>query len=258
MRLNLRTRLLAIAFALSLPGTSLCAQQIQSAEAVGTTGPARPTAPAALNRAKRARQLAKHTTPAKPEEKQSSVSLKNGQLSIDGNSASLAQILNKLVAAGSMTVEGKEPLEPVFGTYGPGTPREVLTQLLTGSGYNFMMIGLAVDGLPRQIILTGRSENIVVPPPVTAEKAASPQRAETAPASAHDAGVAQASPAEGADGDATGAQASSAQLGPGAIEHVPPNEQTDTQDTGTRVQQNIQRLQQMQAAQSQPSTAPQE
>jgi hypothetical protein len=44
----------------------------------------------------------------------------------------------------------------IFGAYGPGQPRDVLSQLLEGSGYNVLMIGDQGQGAPRQIVLTPR------------------------------------------------------------------------------------------------------
>jgi DNA segregation ATPase FtsK/SpoIIIE-like protein len=44
----------------------------------------------------------------------------------------------------------------VFGIYGPGQARDVLSQLLQGSGYNVIMIGDQGEGTPRQILLSMR------------------------------------------------------------------------------------------------------
>jgi hypothetical protein len=46
--------------------------------------------------------------------------------------------------------------ERVFGVYGPGHARDVLSQLLQGSGYNVMMIGDQGQGTPREILLSPR------------------------------------------------------------------------------------------------------
>jgi hypothetical protein len=55
------------------------------------------------------------------------------------------------------TLEGFDKDERVFGIYGPGTARDVITQLLDGSGYNVLMIGDQGQGTPRQIVLTAQS-----------------------------------------------------------------------------------------------------
>jgi hypothetical protein len=42
----------------------------------------------------------------------------------------------------------------VFGTYGPGPARDVLSQLLDGSGYDVLMIGDRGQGTPRRVVLS--------------------------------------------------------------------------------------------------------
>ena len=51
-------------------------------------------------------------------------------------------------------VEGLDKDQRVFGAYGPGPARDVLSQLLQGSGYNVLMIGDQGQGTPRRIVLT--------------------------------------------------------------------------------------------------------
>jgi hypothetical protein len=53
-------------------------------------------------------------------------------------------------------VEGFNADERVFGAYGPGNARDVLSQLLQGTAYNVMMIGDQGQGTPREIVLTSR------------------------------------------------------------------------------------------------------
>jgi hypothetical protein len=53
--------------------------------------------------------------------------------------------------------EGIGADERVFGAYGPGLARDVLSQLLHGTGYNVLMIGDQGQGAPRQIVLTSRN-----------------------------------------------------------------------------------------------------
>jgi hypothetical protein len=79
-------------------------------------------------------------------------------LRIDATNASLHQILNEVSAATGAKVEGLGSDERVFGEYGPGEARDVLGQLLNGSGYNVLMIGDQGEGTPRQIVLSARSK----------------------------------------------------------------------------------------------------
>jgi len=53
-------------------------------------------------------------------------------------------------------LEGFSADQRVFGNYGPGTAREVLSQLLEGSGYNVMLIGDQGEGTPREIVLSSK------------------------------------------------------------------------------------------------------
>ncbi|MGA2671733.1 MAG: hypothetical protein ABSE99_00785 [Terracidiphilus sp.] len=77
-------------------------------------------------------------------------------LRIDASNSSLQQILNDVAASTGAKVEGLSSDERIFGAYGPGQARDVLSQLLEGSGYNVLMIGDQGQGAPRQILLTAR------------------------------------------------------------------------------------------------------
>jgi hypothetical protein len=75
-------------------------------------------------------------------------------LRIEADNSSLGQILSDVAAATGAKVEGLNADQRVFGAYGPGPAREVLSRLLQGSGYNVMMIGDQGQGTPREIVLT--------------------------------------------------------------------------------------------------------
>jgi hypothetical protein len=77
-------------------------------------------------------------------------------LKIDATNASLHEILNDVSTATGAKIEGFGTDERVFGQYGPGLARDVLSQLLHGSGYNVLMIGDQGEGTPRQIVLSTR------------------------------------------------------------------------------------------------------
>jgi hypothetical protein len=78
-------------------------------------------------------------------------------LRIDASNSSLQQILNAVSTATGAKVEGFGSDQRVFGAYGPGRARDVLSQLLQGSGYNVIMIGDQGRGTPRQIVLSARA-----------------------------------------------------------------------------------------------------
>ncbi|MGA9667994.1 MAG: hypothetical protein WBQ94_02230 [Terracidiphilus sp.] len=77
-------------------------------------------------------------------------------LRIDATNSSLQQIMTDVSTATGAKVEGLNRDERIFGSYGPGQARDVLTQLLEGSGYNVLMIGDQGQGTPRQIVFSAR------------------------------------------------------------------------------------------------------
>jgi hypothetical protein len=75
-------------------------------------------------------------------------------LRIVAANSSLAQILDDVSADTGAKVEGMGADQRIFGTYGPGPARAVLSELLDGAGYNVLMIGDQGQGTPRQIVLS--------------------------------------------------------------------------------------------------------
>jgi hypothetical protein len=84
-------------------------------------------------------------------------------LAIDAANSSLEQILKDVSTATGTKVEGLSADQRVFGAYGPGQARDVLSQLLQGSGYNVIMIGDQGQGTPRQILLSVRQAGSAQP-----------------------------------------------------------------------------------------------
>jgi DNA segregation ATPase FtsK/SpoIIIE-like protein len=87
---------------------------------------------------------------------QASVVWDSQGLKIDATNSSLQQILKDVSTSTGVKVDGLTSDQRVFGTYGPGQARDVLSQLLQGSGYNVIMIGDQGQGTPRQILLSAR------------------------------------------------------------------------------------------------------
>jgi hypothetical protein len=77
-------------------------------------------------------------------------------LRIEAANSSLSQILEDVATATGTQVQGFEKDERIFGIFGPGPAREVLSQLLLGSGYNVVMVGDLGVGTPREIQLSFR------------------------------------------------------------------------------------------------------
>jgi hypothetical protein len=113
--------------------------------APGVAGPSAPTALTAPS------LLDKPAQPAK-------VALAGGQLSVDANNSSLSEILHQLATSSGMTIDGLGEDSRIFGTYGPGNPRDILSSLLDGAGYNVLMIGATDSGTPREVLLTQRTK----------------------------------------------------------------------------------------------------
>lgn len=77
-------------------------------------------------------------------------------LRIEAANSSLRQILQNVTTTTGAKVEGMDADERIFGVYGPGPARDVLGQLLLGTGYNVLMIGDQGQGTPREIVLSSR------------------------------------------------------------------------------------------------------
>ncbi len=95
--------------------------------------------------------------PANEKPAQAAITWDSQGLRIEAANSSLQQIMEDVATLTGAKVEGLETDERVFGAFGPGQARDVLSQLLQGSGYNVLMIGDQGQGTPRQIVLTARS-----------------------------------------------------------------------------------------------------
>ena len=70
-------------------------------------------------------------------------------LSIRADNSSLSAILHQVASKSGMQIEGLSGDERVFGTFGPGAPRDVLADLLNGTAYNLVLLGDLSNGAPR-------------------------------------------------------------------------------------------------------------
>jgi len=71
----------------------------------------------------------------------------NGKLIIKAEKASLAEILNEVhrQTGASVSMPPGAQQEQVFGSFGPGAPRDVLASILNGSQFNFIILGAEND-----------------------------------------------------------------------------------------------------------------
>lgn len=79
-------------------------------------------------------------------------------LRIAANNASLRQIINDVAQATGATIEGAVPEERVYGDYGPGKARDVLSKLLGNASYNILLIGDQGSGTPRRIVINAQAD----------------------------------------------------------------------------------------------------
>lgn len=83
------------------------------------------------------------------------VTFTNGQLTVKAHNSELRQILQTITAQTGMKIQGTPGNHRIFGTYGPGQPRQVLSQLLSGFNFNYLLVGTSQNGFPQKLILAG-------------------------------------------------------------------------------------------------------
>jgi hypothetical protein len=98
------------------------------------------------------------------------IDLNPDKLYIRADNSSLTAILHQIATKSGMQIEGLGADERVFGTFGPGTPRDVLADLLNGTAYNVVLLGDLDNGAPRQLTLTPASHG-ATPAPAPAAQA---------------------------------------------------------------------------------------
>lgn len=159
----------------------LCGSSCAAQDAVKPPATAQTTAPGAKNNtaATRHRRKIKAGPEAKPSPSSEAanppqVTLDNGKLTVDARNSNLNTILQDVAQKSGMSVDGLNKNTRVFGVYGPGSPRDVLSALLTGAGYNFVMAGGATGGVPRELVLTAQNGSTL---PVHAVRPGQPQPA---------------------------------------------------------------------------------
>jgi hypothetical protein len=95
------------------------------------------------------------------------------------NNSTLSQVLKAIQNATGAKIEGVEPAESerVFGEFGPGPPQMVCSKLLTGSHYDFILMGAPENpDVIQRIILTERSTELATSP--SAPAASQPTQAD--------------------------------------------------------------------------------
>jgi len=84
------------------------------------------------------------------------ISYANGELTVVADNSSMADVMSGIERAIGARLDGTQPeSERVFGQFGPGSPRDVLNSLLSGSRYDFILVGAIDDpGAVQTIMLS--------------------------------------------------------------------------------------------------------
>jgi hypothetical protein len=94
--------------------------------------------------------------PINDQPRPAAISWSKQELRVDAANSSLQQIMTDVASATGASFDGLNKDERIFGAYGPAPARDVLAQLLQGTGYNIVMVGDQGQGAPRQILLSAR------------------------------------------------------------------------------------------------------
>jgi hypothetical protein len=96
------------------------------------------------------------------------VAFQSGELTISAQNSTLGDILKAVRAQTGATIDlpGNAP-ERVVGTFGPGPARDVLTSLLNGSHFNYLLLGSSTDpnALDHVILMAKSSSSVESAPP---------------------------------------------------------------------------------------------
>lgn len=126
---------------------------------VTTRGPAEVHAASARTASVEVRKPA--TISKAPARKGLSIEFSNGQMTIHSGGATLSEILYQIqkVTGAEIAIPSGTEQDKVAADFGPGTPSEVLGELLNGSGLNFVVVGTEANpNLLRSVILSRKSE----------------------------------------------------------------------------------------------------
>ena len=108
------------------------------------------------------------------------VSFQGGQLTIAAQNSTLGDILKAVRAQTNATIDlpGNAP-ERVVGHFGPGPARDVLTSLLNGSHFNYLLLGSSTDpsALDRVILMAKSGAAASTPEPPSPQESAYNQSA---------------------------------------------------------------------------------
>jgi hypothetical protein len=157
---------------LLLPASQVYAQSVPT-RLRGVPGQAAPAAPAPASAQPAAPQQPQAALPVSQPStsmlqqpaQEAQIVLTNDTLLIHADNSSLSGILHQVASKSGMKIDGLGGDERVFGTFGPGAPRDVLADLLNGTAYNVVLLGDLSNGAPRELILTPATRGAAAPAP---------------------------------------------------------------------------------------------
>jgi hypothetical protein len=102
------------------------------------------------------------------------VTFQAGQLTIVARNSTMVDVLTAVKQrTGSAVDMPASSGERVVGRFGPGTPRDVMAQLLNGSHYDYVLLGSPADpGALRKVVLMARVNGPAMAPPRQGNQAA--------------------------------------------------------------------------------------
>lgn len=107
------------------------------------------------------------------------VQFANGLMSIHAQNATLSEILFQIqkTTGAEIAIPAGSEQDRVAADFGPGTPSEVMAELLTGTGLNFVVVGSEANpNLLRSVILSRKAEGPDVPPSFAQQASAQPNQ----------------------------------------------------------------------------------
>jgi hypothetical protein len=102
------------------------------------------------------------------------VTFQAGQLTIVARNSTMVDVLTAVKQRTGAAVDMPAASgERVVGRFGPGTPRDVMAQLLNGSHYDYVLLGSPADpGALRKVVLMARVNGPAIAPPRQGTQAA--------------------------------------------------------------------------------------
>jgi hypothetical protein len=115
--------------------------------------------------------------PAEQPAKSATVSYQQGILKVEADNSSLVQTMNQIALQTGLTIEGLNQDRRIYGQYGPGTVNAVVSRLLEGAGYNYVLVGGSGKSAAKLILTPGGAVPSSSPAPVTTAAAPPPSTA---------------------------------------------------------------------------------